>query len=64
MDRPDLKTCLVCGDRIGVYEPTMVLDYDLQRQTSFAREPDLEDDLDELMAHAECARSFVGHPRA
>jgi hypothetical protein len=33
--------CWHCGDRIGVYEPTIVVSNDKARQTSVAAEPDL-----------------------
>ncbi len=37
----DLDVCGICGDRLGVYEPTVVVDQDGSRVTSQAAEPDL-----------------------
>ncbi len=54
MERHRFATCAHCGDRIGVYEPTIALGPGGIRRTSVASEPDLVGG-DELFFHAECA---------
>jgi hypothetical protein len=46
--------CEWCGDRIGVYEPVMVVERSGFRKTSLAREPELRAAGRGLL-HAECA---------
>ncbi len=37
----DLGSCGICGDRLGVYEPVVVIDKSGPRITAQAAEPDL-----------------------
>jgi hypothetical protein len=46
-----LEVCPHCGDRIGVYEPTMVVEPDSVRITSMANEPHLRNS-GTIMFHA------------
>lgn len=45
--------CVMCGDRIGVYEPCIVVEHDGERQTSIARELRWERQAG-LLRHKEC----------
>ncbi|HET9720063.1 MAG TPA: hypothetical protein VFP55_08310 [Solirubrobacteraceae bacterium] len=51
----DPPICAVCRDRIGVYEPILVVGDETCRTTSLAREPELRSEPRELM-HLSCAR--------
>jgi hypothetical protein len=51
-------TCAWCGERIGVYEPVVVVTRVGARTTSFARKRDL-DRTDSLLLHATCAAVVV-----
>jgi hypothetical protein len=46
--------CAYCGERVGVYEPIVVVDPGGSRTTSLAREQELEPDRAPVM-HADCA---------
>jgi hypothetical protein len=46
--------CEWCGDRIGVYEPIVVVERSGFRKTSLAREPELRT-AGEALLHADCA---------
>jgi hypothetical protein len=52
---PAGATCLYCGDRIGVYEPIIVVEHDGERQTSLANEPELARRPRVLLVHSHCA---------
>jgi hypothetical protein len=52
MDGPVI--CPICGERVGVYEPTAVIEADGARLTSLAREPELRG-LGISLLHAACA---------
>ena len=55
VERQRDPTCLVCGDRIGVYEPAIVFERDESwRCTSLAREPMLWHDAEARFAHLDC----------
>jgi hypothetical protein len=47
--------CPVCHDRIGVYEPIVVVGEDTRRTTSLAKEPELRHAGRELV-HLACSR--------
>lgn len=49
------STCAHCGDRIGVYEPVVVISADSSRTTSLANEPQLAERADVILMHAACA---------
>ena len=51
--KPPVPICLLCGDRIGVYEPCVVVERDGERQTSIAGEPQVER-LAALLSHKDC----------
>jgi len=48
--------CAHCGDRIGVYERMIVVEGELTRVTSRAREPEISESSGRLL-HAGCALS-------
>ena len=50
-----LVACARCGERIGVYEPTVVLETKGIRTTSLAREPDIARLPGVIVMHAGCA---------
>jgi hypothetical protein len=60
MSKPGSASCPHCGERIGRYEPVIVLESDGPRLTSIAREPDIERADFELL-HEYC---FAGRERA
>ena len=55
MERPPFAMCAHCGDRIGVYEPAVVVEGASARTTSLAREPGVTETAKRLL-HAGCAR--------
>jgi hypothetical protein len=55
MERQHFPICAHCGDRIGVYEPTIAVGPDHIRRTSLAKEPALLDG-EEAFFHTECAQ--------
>jgi hypothetical protein len=50
-------TCLYCGDRIGIYEPIIVVEHSGERETSLGREPELARRPRVLLVHCRCAPS-------
>ena len=50
-----IRLCADCGDRIGIYEPIVAAGPCGVRRTSLAREPELADDDDTLLAHVDCS---------
>lgn len=56
MDVHLIATCRICGDRIGVYEPMVVVDPAGSRLTSRVREPELDEATAPLF-HARCAEN-------
>jgi hypothetical protein len=48
-------TCAHCGDRIGVYEPVIVIAGDTRRTTSLANEPQLVEAAGIVLMHQPCA---------
>lgn len=54
MDEPQFPTCHICGDRLGVYEPVVLVDPERHRETSLIREPHLQDDPQARLAHPRC----------
>lgn len=54
MDSYRFAECVQCGDRIGVYEPIVVIELTGVRTTSIAREPKLHQSA-LPMFHAACA---------
>lgn len=56
VERERHPTCVVCGDRVGVFEPTIVFapEGESRRCTSLAREPLLWRDASVSFAHPEC----------
>jgi hypothetical protein len=55
------STCAHCGDRIGVYEPVVVIAAGSSRTTSLANEPQLSERTGVILMHQACATS-VGAP--
>jgi len=55
----DMVLCSRCGDRIGVYEPTVVVSDGSRRTTSLAREPRLRRE-DVALLHKQCAEALAG----
>lgn len=51
--------CAHCGDRIGVYEPIVVIVGGSSRTTSLVNEPELSERAGVILMHAACA-SAVG----
>jgi hypothetical protein len=51
VDRADRPTCLLCGERLGVYEPVVVVGNGMHRRTSLVREPGLSEDTSVALAH-------------
>jgi hypothetical protein len=49
------STCAHCGDRIGVYEPVVVIFADSSRTTSLANEPQLSEHTGVILMHQACA---------
>ena len=47
--------CAHCGDRIGVYEPVVVIARDSSRTTSLANEPQLSAHAGVILMHEACA---------
>ncbi len=47
------RTCPVCGDRMGSYEPVVVIAGQDVRTTSFAREPEVPPGS--ILVHEQCA---------
>jgi hypothetical protein len=58
---PDICTCSVCGEAVGVYERVFVIGDASARRTSLAREPHLADD-GAMVIHGSCG-SPVSGPR-
>ena len=50
-------TCAHCGDRIGVYEPVVVIAGEGPRITSLANEPQLSERVEVILMHEACAAS-------
>jgi len=48
-------TCPHCGERIGIYEPAVVVEPEGLRVTSVAREPELRNGGTRIVLHATCA---------
>jgi hypothetical protein len=59
VEREDFLVCAHCGDRIGVYEP-IVLVRD-GRETALAHAPELWETRPEVI-HAQCARMRQSEP--
>ncbi len=53
------RTCAYCGDRIGVYEPAVVIKGDSSRTTSLAREPQLSESVEVVLMHQACATAVT-----
>lgn len=47
--------CAHCGDRIGIYEPVVVIAVDSSRTTSLANEPQLSERAGVILMHEACA---------
>jgi hypothetical protein len=47
--------CIFCGDAVGNDDRLIVIEHDGERETSFAREPWLRDQVRALLVHARCA---------
>jgi hypothetical protein len=47
--------CAHCGDRIGIYEPVVVIAVDSIRTTSLANEPQLSERAGVILMHEACA---------
>jgi hypothetical protein len=60
MNPGPFRTCPHCGERIGVYEPIVVISGDSQRTTSVANEPQLPDRMDVILMHQACATAAAG----
>jgi hypothetical protein len=56
---PDICTCSVCGEAVGVYERVFVIGEGLARRTSLAREPHLVDD-GAMVIHGSCGPRVSG----
>ena len=53
---PSLLHCLFCGERIGIYDPIIVVEDDREHsQTSLAREPEVRERTRTFVIHASCA---------
>jgi hypothetical protein len=50
--------CAHCGDRIGVYEPVVVIAPDSSRTTSLANEPQLTESNGVILMHQACASAI------
>lgn len=63
MDGHPRATCAFCGERIGVYEPIMVVTETGERHSSLAGEPGLRENSGPML-HAACAwfHSADSHP--
>jgi hypothetical protein len=55
------RDCLICGERLGVYEPLVHLTSGVPRLTSLAAEPWVEETGDDLF-HAACFGELGGLP--
>jgi hypothetical protein len=55
MQPAPFSTCAHCGDRIGVYEPVVVIAADSSRTTSLANEPQLTESTGVILMHQACA---------
>jgi hypothetical protein len=53
------STCGHCGDRIGVYEPVVVVAEDSRRTTSLANEPELSQQAGVILMHQSCAAAVA-----
>ncbi len=53
MEREEGLVCVVCGDRIGFYEPIVALECTGGRKTSLAKEPDLPQQHP-ILLHTHC----------
>lgn len=53
MERDEFVVCPMCGDRIGVYEPMIVITPYGARRTSRARDPQLAES-GEILLHDGC----------
>ncbi len=58
MVREGIQVCPLCGERIGVYEPVVVLSANPPRRTSLAREPVVRDE-EAVLVHADCHAAAV-----
>jgi hypothetical protein len=54
----DLPVCALCGLRIGVYEPMVVIEAQSTRTTSLLREPGLRSENVPLV-HSQCAEALA-----
>jgi hypothetical protein len=61
LTHPPLLRCDGCGQVLGVYEPVMVLDDGLTRQTSVAAEPSLRS-LEAERYHPDCLEAGRSRP--
>jgi hypothetical protein len=57
----DFPLCAICGAAIGVYEPIVVIDAEVLRQSSLAKESDLGD---ETLVHRACMDEVGLDPHA
>jgi hypothetical protein len=55
MESGPFSMCAHCGDRIGVYEPVVVIALDSSRTTSLANEPQLSERAGVILMHQACA---------
>jgi len=55
MNPGPFSMCAHCGDRIGVYEPVVVVAEDSSRTTSLANEPQLSERVGVILMHEACA---------
>ena len=60
MERGEFSTCAHCGDRIGVYEPVVVVAERASRTTSLANEPQLAERAGVILLHESCATAVTG----
>jgi hypothetical protein len=61
MNPGPFSTCAHCGDRIGVYEPVVVIASDSRRTTSLANEPQLSERAGIILMHQACATAVAAH---
>lgn len=55
MQSAPFGTCAHCGDRIGVYEPVVVIAGQATRTTSLVKEPQLAEGNGIILMHQACA---------
>lgn len=58
MPRSPFSMCAHCGDRIGVYEPVVVIAGESSRRTSLANEPQLAERDGIVLMHEACAAAL------